>query len=84
MQIIQSKAKIKNGQIILESPSKELPNNQEIEVVIIVNESNKQEEFKQASQEMQTAFKEAGIETREQIFELIRKVKLELINERNQ
>jgi Trm5-related predicted tRNA methylase len=84
MQIIQSKAKIKNGKIILESPPQELLNNQEIEVVIILKEPNKQEEFKEARQEMQTAFKEAGIETREQIFELIREVKLELINERDQ
>lgn len=83
MQIIQSKAKIKNGKIILESPPQELLNNQEIEVVIILKEPNKQEEFKEARQEMQTAFKEVGIETREQIFELIREVKLELMNERN-
>jgi hypothetical protein len=84
MQIIQSKAKIKNGQIILESPPQELLDNQEIEVVIIVKEANQQEEFKQARQEMQTAFKEAGIKTREQILELIQEVKLELINERYQ
>jgi hypothetical protein len=84
MQIIQSKAKIKNGQIILESHPQELLDNQEIEVVIIVKEANQQEEFKQARQEMQTAFKEAGIKTREQILELIQEVKLELINERYQ
>lgn len=84
MQIIQSKAKIYNGQIILESPPQELLNNQEIEVVIILKNSSKQEEFKQARQEMQTAFKQAGIETRQEILELIREVKLELMNERNQ
>jgi Trm5-related predicted tRNA methylase len=83
MQIIQSKAKIKNGKIILESPPQELLNNQEIEVVIILKEPNKQEEFKEARQEMQTAFKEAGIETPEQILALIREVKLELIEDRN-
>lgn len=84
MQIIQSKATIKNGQIILDNPSPELMKNQEIEVVIILKNNDEQAAFKQARQEMQIAFKKAGIETREQILELIREVKLELINERNQ
>ncbi len=43
---------------------------------------NKQVEFEQARTKMQAAFKEAGIETQEQILELIREVKQELFQER--
>ncbi|MEA5511490.1 hypothetical protein VB715_17090 [Crocosphaera sp. UHCC 0190] len=48
------------------------------------NSNTKQEEFNQVRQDMQEAFKRAGIETREQILELIHEVKLELLKERNQ
>lgn len=84
MQIIQTKATIKNGQIVLNEMPKELANDQEIDLVIILKPNNQQEDFKQARQEMQHAFKEAGIETREQILDLIHEVKVELFNERNQ
>jgi len=65
-QFIQTKAKIKDGQLI----------------IIIVPDKNKQVEFEQARTNMQAAFKEAGIETQEQILELIREVKQELFHER--
>ncbi len=45
-------------------------------------DKNKQVEFEQARTKMQAAFKEAGIDTDEQILELIRKVKQELFQER--
>ena len=81
MQFIQTKAKIKDGQLIIEHPHQDLPTDTEIEVVIIVPDQNEQVEFEQA-RKMQAAFKEAGIDTDEQILELIRKVKQELFQER--
>jgi len=82
MQFIQTKAKIKDGQLIIEQPHQDLPTDTEVELVIIVPDKNKQVEFEQARTNMQAAFKEAGIETDEQILELIRKVKQELFQER--
>ena len=81
-QFIQTKAKIKDGQLIIEQPHQDLPTDTEVELVIIVPDKNKQVEFEQARTNMQAAFKEAGIETQEQILELIRKVKQELFQER--
>ena len=78
MQFIQTKAKIKDGQLIIEQPHQDLPTDTEVELVIIVPDKNKQVEFEQARTNMQAAFKEAGIETQEQILELIREVKQEL------
>lgn len=86
MQFIQSKAKIKNGQLIIEHPPQNWPTDTEtdteVEVVIIIPQQNKQIEFDQARTEMQAAFKEAGLETDEQILALIREVKQELLQER--
>jgi hypothetical protein len=82
MQFIQTKAKIKDGQLIIEQPHQDLPTDTEVELVIIVPDQNKQVEFEQARTKMQAAFKEAGIETQEQILELIREVKQELFQER--
>ena len=82
MQFIQTKAKIKDGQLIIEQPHQDLPRDTEVELVIIVPDQNKQVEFEQARTEMQAAFKKAGIETQEQILELIREVKQELFQER--
>jgi hypothetical protein len=82
MQFIQTKAKIKDGQLIIEQPHQDLPTDTEIELVIIVPDQNEQVEFEQARTKMQAAFKEAGIDTDEQILELIRKVKQELFQER--
>ena len=42
MKIIESKATIKNGQIILDKTCEKLPNNQEVEVVIIFKEKYQQ------------------------------------------
>lgn len=81
-QFIQTKAKIKDGQLIIEQPHQDLPTDTEVELVIIVPDKNKQVEFEQARTNMQAAFKEAGIDTDEQILELIRKVKQELFQER--
>ncbi len=82
MQFIQTKAKIKDGQLIIEQSHQDLPTDTEVELVIIVPDKNKQVEFEQARTNMQAAFKEAGIETQEQILELIREVKQELFQER--
>ena len=82
MQFIQTKAKIKNGQLILEQPHQDLPTDEDCEVVIIVPNNNNPLEFEQARTKMQAAFKATGIESREQILELIREVKKELFQER--
>jgi hypothetical protein len=62
MQFIQTKAKIKDGQLIIEQPHQDLPTDTEVELVIIVPDQNKQIEFEQARTKMQAAFKEAGIQ----------------------
>jgi hypothetical protein len=82
MQFIQTRAKIKNGQLIIEQPAQNLPTDTEVEVVIIIPDQNKQVEFEQALTNIQAAFKEAGLETDEQILKLIREVKQELFQER--
>lgn len=55
MEIVQTKATIKEGQ---------------------------QCEFEKSRQQMQTAFKKAGIETRGEILDLIKDIKKELLEER--
>jgi hypothetical protein len=75
---------IKNGQLILEQLQQNLPTDTEVEVIIIVLNENQPIDFEQTRTQMQTAFKEAGIETREQILELIRDVKKELFQERHE
>ncbi|MDY7008332.1 MAG: hypothetical protein SWX82_31510 [Cyanobacteriota bacterium] len=41
MEFIQTKAKVKNGQLIITEPHQDLPNDKEVEVVIIVSDKNK-------------------------------------------
>jgi len=82
MEFIQTKAKVKNGQLILAQPHQDLPIDKEVEVVIIVSDENESIELEEARRKMQASFKEAGIETQEQILELIREVKQELFQER--
>ena len=82
MEFIQTKAKVKNGQLILAQPHQDLPTDKEVEVVIIVSDENESIELEEARRKMQASFKEAGIETQEQILELIREVKQELFQER--
>jgi hypothetical protein len=83
MRIIQTKGKLQNGQLILDKSFQDLSiTNQDVEVVIVVNNEIKTNEFQQARTEMQAAFKAAGIETDEQILNLIKEVKLELLEER--
>ena len=72
MEFIQTKAKVKNGQLILAQPHQDLPIDKEVEVVIIVSDENESIELEEARRKMQASFKEAGIETQEQILELIR------------
>lgn len=82
MQIIQTSAIVKNGQLILNDNQSNLPDNTQLKVIILIPEEDQQLEFQQARNQMQNAFKQAGIETREQILDLIQEVKLELLQER--
>ncbi len=84
MDILQTTATMKEGQLILDNPQLNVPNNTEVEVIIIIKSDDQQSEFEQSRQEMQTTFKQAGIETREEILELIKDVKKELLEERYQ
>jgi hypothetical protein len=82
MEIVKTKGKMKEGQVILDSPQHNLPTDTEVEVIIIVKGKSKQSEFEEARKDMQKAFQEAGIESREQVLDLIRDVKKELFEER--
>lgn len=84
MEILQTKGKIKEGQLILDTSQYNVPTDTEVEVIIIVKQKNNNKEFLTARQEMQKRFKEAGIENREQVLELIQDVKKELFEERYQ
>lgn len=83
MKLIQTKANIKNGQLFLDSTDENLPQSGEVEVVIICRDHLEQADFKETQIAMQKSFQEAGIETREQIIELIQDVKRELFAERH-
>ena len=50
-------------------------------MIIIVKKEGKQDDFDHARQEMQLAFKNAGITNREKILNLIKEVKQELFEE---
>lgn len=82
MQLIQTKAKITDGQLILNQPHQNFTTDKEVEVIIILSEKDQLMELEQARSKMQTTFQQAGIETQEQILELIREVKQELFQER--
>lgn len=82
MEILQTKGKIKEGQLILDTSQYNVPTDTEVEVIIIVKQQNNKESFLTARQEMQKAFQEAGIESREQVLELIQDVKKELSEKR--
>jgi len=84
MEILKTKGKIKEGQLILENPQPNLPSNIDFEVIIIIKEAADTNSFIVARNEMITDFQNAGIETREQIASLIKDVKKELLKERYQ
>ncbi|MCW6036294.1 hypothetical protein K4A83_08415 [Spirulina subsalsa FACHB-351] len=84
---LKVKGKIENGQLILDQNTAPFPWDGEVEVQVTLQETNlsnpeKQLEFEKARQDMQQAFKDAGIETREQVLELIQDVKREMAIER--
>jgi hypothetical protein len=81
MELIHAKAKIQNGQLILDN-DQPLPTDQDVEVVIIVPNKDRSLNDDEIRNKMQKDFKQAGIETDEQILELIRDVKKELLEER--
>ncbi|MDJ0732118.1 MAG: hypothetical protein QNJ33_19245 [Crocosphaera sp.] len=83
MEILHTKGRMKKGQLILENSQYNLPTDTEVEVIIIVKKEGKQDDFDNARQEMQLAFKNAGITNREEILNLIKEVKQELFKERN-
>lgn len=83
MEILHTKGRMKQGQLILDNSQYNLPTDTEFEVIIIVKEEGKQDDFDHARQEMQLAFKNAGITNREDILNLIKEVKQELFEERN-
>jgi hypothetical protein len=88
---IKAKGKIKNGHLVIEEEAGLFPQDGEVEVTVLIKaptlsqseKAHKQLEFEAARQDMQQAFKEAGIETREQILELIQDVKREMYEEKN-
>jgi len=83
MQFIQTKGTLKNGVLFLEKDLDELSTEeQDVDVIIFFKEPQEQAEFDQIRTEMQIGFQEAGIETREQVLQLIKEVKLELFQER--
>ncbi|MBO1345967.1 MAG: hypothetical protein EBE86_000520 [Hormoscilla sp. GUM202] len=83
MQFIQTKGTLKNGVLFLEKELDELSTEeQDVDVIIFFKEPQEQAEFDQIRTEMQIGFQEAGIETREQVLQLIKEVKLELFQER--
>ncbi|MEB3882680.1 hypothetical protein [Lyngbya sp. CCY1209] len=83
MKIIQTKATLKNGELFLNKAIDDLPQDErEVEVVILFKEPHEEADFDRVRAEMQAGFKEAGIETREQVLELIRDVKQEMFRER--
>jgi hypothetical protein len=84
MEILKAKGKIQEGQLILENPQLHLPNNIELEVIIIVKEPSDANSFAAARHDMITDFQNAEIKTREQIVSLIKDVKKELFKERCQ
>lgn len=84
MEILQMKGKMKEGQLILDEPQHNLPTDTEVEVIIIIKGKTTPSNFAEARKEMQAAFREAGVETREQILDLIQAVKKELFEERYQ
>jgi hypothetical protein len=84
MEILKTKGKIKEGQLILENPQPNLPSNIDFEVIIIIKEAVDTDSFIVARNDMITDFQNAGIETREQIASLIKDVKKELLKERYQ
>lgn len=71
MDILQTKGKIKEGQLILDTSQSNVPTDTEAEVIILVKQQNNKESFltvrQEMQQEMQKAFQEAGIESREQV-----------------
>ncbi|HAC62477.1 MAG TPA: hypothetical protein DCF68_02800 [Cyanothece sp. UBA12306] len=83
MDILHTKGKIIEGQLILDDFQNNLPTNTEVEVIIFIKGATKKKEFEAARQEMQKTFKDAGIKSREQILELIQDVKKELFEERS-
>lgn len=75
MKIIQTKAKIKDGKLKL--PKYLDFNSEEVDVIIIAKQELDEDEKKRQK------MIEAGYNTREKILELIQKVKLEMLQERN-
>ncbi len=79
---IKTKGKIRDGQIILEQTEPALPKDADVSVFIIFQTPHECQENDEIRTAMEQSFKEAGIENREQILELIREIKQELIKER--
>lgn len=83
MQVIQAKGILKKGVLFLEKAFDELSTEeQDVDVIIFFKEPQEQADFDRVRTEMQIGFQEAGIETREQVLQLIKEVKLELFQER--
>ena len=84
MRFIQTKAILENGQLVLDKPIDKLPTEeQNVDVIIVFKETKQPEDLDEIRNDMQTAFKEAGIETREQVLQVIKEVKQELFQERH-
>jgi len=85
MRFIQTKAILENGQLVLYEPIDKLPTEERnVDVIIVFKETKPPEDIDELRTDMQTAFQEAGIETREQVLQVIKEVKQELFQERQE
>lgn len=84
MRFIQTKAILENGQLVLDKPIDKFPTEeQNVDVIIVFKKTKQPEKLDEIRNDMQTAFKEAGIATREQVLQVIKEVKQELFQERH-
>ncbi|WP_204104373.1 MULTISPECIES: hypothetical protein [Spirulina sp. CCY15215] len=85
MRLIHTKATVEDGQLFLDESLDNLPAKiKRVDVIVVLEDEKKQEEFEQVRTEMQEGFKEAGIVTREQIMQLIKDVKKEIYQEQHE
>ncbi len=78
---IKVKGKIENGQLVLDQDIAPFPWEGEVEVQVMLKEPTSIS-FAEIDPSIKKSLEEAGIHTREQILELIREVKREMVIER--
>jgi hypothetical protein len=78
---IKAKGKIENGHLIIEEQAGLFPQDGEVEVTVTLKEGTSQS-FREVDPAIQQSFEDAGINTREQILELVQDVKRQMALER--